>query len=224
MFGKKMWMVRDGTKITLAPLLLDHAKVLARHLQYLSANAYTMSPDRAQTEWEEAEWIKKTSEDKSTRMWGVFLNDGDEPIGTVGLHGINFPTGNCTSGAMIFDRAHQGKGYGSRFTHPMRTFYAFQLMTDAMFAIRSTVIADNPRSWKALERMGYVCTGIDPRIHRRIDLDSRVARFCDMRHYTCFNPEYIDVLYPEGFPEEYVPALERTKHVLQEARELTQFD
>ncbi len=158
-FGKRMWMERDGMRVTLGPLKLEHAEILAKYIQYLASSAYTMMPDRTHTVWQERDWIKKVAEDDDERIWGVYIDDDPEPIGTLGLHGLNRTPNNCVSGALFFKIEKQGCGIGSRFTHPMRTFAAFELLANPLFAIRSTVLDDNLASFKALESVGYVWTG-----------------------------------------------------------------
>jgi RimJ/RimL family protein N-acetyltransferase len=104
----------------------------------------------------EKEWIMKAG--KAERYpQSIFLVietiDGNKPIGTIGLHNINWIDRNATTGSMIGDVAEQGKGYAvDAKMHLLK--YAFEVL--GMHKIISRAHADNVKSIRYSERCGYV--------------------------------------------------------------------
>ncbi len=82
------------------------------------------------------------------------------PIGSVGLHRINWINRTALTGAMIGEKQYWGKGYGTDAKMQL-LFFAFHRMN--LRAIRSSVIAYNVRSHKALLKQGYRQVGVYPK-------------------------------------------------------------
>lgn len=144
-----------GLELELAPFSREEALKFvdgfARHTvtQYLSHGV-------AQSKETEEEWYDKMVRDKESRVWGIWVIDGDKRtlIGSSALTHIS--TGKhirqAVSGSMIFDTSYWGKGIASA-CHKARTLFAFSQL--GLHRIKSAVLQSNIASRKALEKSGY---------------------------------------------------------------------
>lgn len=83
-----------------------------------------------------------------------------QPIGSTALHRIDLVNRTAMTGTLIGDKALWGKGYGTDAKMQLLNF-AFNRMN--LRAIRSSVIAFNVRSHKALLKQGYHQVGVYPK-------------------------------------------------------------
>lgn len=74
------------------------------------------------------------------------------PIGTIGLHNIDWRNRYCTTGALIGEKEYWGKGYGTE-AKLLLLKYAFDTL--GLEKICSNVLAINPRSKAYLKKTGY---------------------------------------------------------------------
>lgn len=101
----------------------------------------------------EREWYEERHKKNATDPVFVIVDkDGDAPIGTMGLHGINHRNGTATTGAMIGEKGYWGKGFGHRakMTLLKHAFHTLNLRK-----IYSRVHASNGRSRAYSEKCGY---------------------------------------------------------------------
>lgn len=91
---------------------------------------------------------------KSDRDLVLVITDKSNhtPIGTVGLHGIDWRNRIGTTGALIGEKEYWGKGFGTE-TKLLLLKHCFDTL--GLEKICSNVLATNPRSKAYLEKTGY---------------------------------------------------------------------
>lgn len=146
-----------GKRVYLRPLLKEDVPFLLRWVndpevyQYLNRCLPAM-------ETEEEEWIENLNKKKGVDIvLMICLVDEDQPIGTMGLHGINQKDGVATTGALIGEKDCWGKGYGTE-AKMLLLNYAFNTLN--LRKICSSVLAFNKRSKRYSEKCGYTVEGI----------------------------------------------------------------
>ena len=82
----------------------------------------------------------------------IEVRGDNKPIGTMGLHNINWIDRNATTGSMIGDLTYQGKGFA---TDAKMHFLKYAFETLGMHKIISHAFADNLASVKYSECCGY---------------------------------------------------------------------
>jgi RimJ/RimL family protein N-acetyltransferase len=107
-------------------------------------------------EQQETEWVKKlyTGNPPTDLMFILVSLDTPEhvPIGTMGLHRINWVHGTATTGSMLTPGA-RGKGYGTE-AKVLLLDYAFNLLN--LRIVLSDVWSFNEASLRAQQKCGYV--------------------------------------------------------------------
>lgn len=89
------------------------------------------------------------------------LADG-EPIGTVGLHDLDFVNGNAEFGIMIGEKSEWNKGYG---TDALRAICDFGFGALRLERIELEVYAGNARGRRSYEKAGFSLEGTLRRRH-----------------------------------------------------------
>lgn len=137
----------------------------------------------APVEEDEYAWFDKQREAADQIGWGVFVRVDDSwlVLGTTGLSGIatNTMFRRATSGYLVFRPDYWAKGIASH-CHRARTLYAFEEL--GLSCIYSGVFEPNHGSAKALEKIGYVRTGINR------NEGMHAGRFLHHVHYELINP------------------------------------
>ena len=82
----------------------------------------------------------------------VCLAEGGRPIGTIGLHGIDFTHGFAEFGIAIGEKDEWGKGYGLDATRAICDFGFGELRLERISLL---VYADNPRAVRTYEGAGF---------------------------------------------------------------------
>ena len=165
-------------------------------------------------EHNERDWIMKTSESKDTVLWFIQPEGVDYAIGSTALHRIDDPYNSCGSGFVIWDKTWWGKGVAS-LAHIARTWFAARQLN--RYTIISHVCTQNQGSWRALERVGYIRTGLELR-RKFVD-----GRFIDWYVYTWINPYTISITYPEGLPQEYELGVQKAQTAILKGDEYIHF-
>ncbi len=143
-----------GKRVSLRPLLRSDVPFLLRWINnpevyhYLSAYLPKMEAD------EEA-WLDSLAKQKDTHIVLMILVE-DVPIGTMGIHNINWKDRVATTGAMIGEKEYQGRGYGSEAKMILLN-YAFNVLN--LRKICSSVIEFNERSYRYNLKCGYTVEG-----------------------------------------------------------------
>jgi len=104
----------------------------------------------------EEDWFQRLSKNRETDVLLALEVEGSV-IGFIGLHRISWTDRVATTGAMIKDVAHRGKGYGTR-AKMLLLHYAFYELN--LRKIRSAAIAFNTASIRFNEKCGYKREGI----------------------------------------------------------------
>lgn len=106
----------------------------------------------------ERDWVARIQEGASLRREAVFLvsrQSDQEPIGTAGLHGINWLT-RSTEFGLVLGREHWRQGYGREISERM-VRYAFDDLN--LNAVRLRVNASHERGIRCYEHVGFVFEG-----------------------------------------------------------------
>ena len=104
----------------------------------------------------EEEWYDEMRADPTRVIWCIESEDG-QPIGNLGLHGIDETQGRATFGISIGEKAYWGRGYGTEALREVLR-YAFQEM-----GLRRVVLEadeDNARAIRCYEKCGFVREGL----------------------------------------------------------------
>jgi RimJ/RimL family protein N-acetyltransferase len=80
----------------------------------------------------------------------------DEPIGTAGLHNLDFVNGNAEFGISIGEKGEWNKGYGTDALHAICDFGFGELRLER---IELQVYAPNARARRSYEKAGFVLEG-----------------------------------------------------------------
>lgn len=214
MFGPKLRLAYDDydeQAVTLAPTRREWLAEAADRLSSLRVRMYTNGLYSVTPEAEE-DWYQSAGKERDSVEWGIFVKGEDKPIGATGLHDVD-QFGSCLSGIVIWEPKWWGKGIATR-AHLIRTWFAANFLNRS--TIRSMVRVENEASRKALEKVGYTVTGIEPRtVYRN-------GKYIDTYRLVWFNPNRMNILYPEGTPLEYEDAVERAGLALRRAQDLVQ--
>ena len=155
-FAPIMKLTTDqGDHIELAPFTREDAMKFVDGFAKHSVTQY-LSHGTAQTKETEEEWYDKMVRDKTSRIWGIWLVEGDARtlIGSSALTDIskNKHIHQAVSGSNIFASEYWGRGIASA-CHKARTMFAFEQL--GLHRIKSAVLQAHGGSRKALERSGY---------------------------------------------------------------------
>ncbi|MBP6974760.1 MAG: GNAT family N-acetyltransferase [Candidatus Pacebacteria bacterium] len=176
---------RRGPRVTLRPLHEDDAPILTKWIndplitQFVQAYLPTM-------EMEERDWIKGLISRKGNNIVVMLVVDS-KPIGTMGIHAIDYRHRIATTGALIGEPEYWGKGYGNE-AKMLLLEYAFNTLN--LRKICSEVIAFNERSTKYSLKCGYKVDGGPKKLH----------------HYA--KGQYWDVIQLAVFREDWLPIWE----------------
>jgi RimJ/RimL family protein N-acetyltransferase len=143
-----------GEKVTLRPARENDAEHFVRWFADMEVTRY-LNRRLAVTLEQEREYLKKIGESKEDVWW--MIDAEAKPIGTTGVHRINWLDANGTTGIMIGEKDCWRKGYATEAMR-LRTRYAFHELN--LHKLMTEVDAENEASRKALERNGYRSVGI----------------------------------------------------------------
>jgi len=146
---------RKGNKVILRPLEKDDAQLVYRWINDPATNQYLSTTGPKGLGFEEA-WIEKnqTPNDKNIVV-GICTLEG-QPIGTMGLHNIDYVNRTAVTGAVIGEKAYLGKGFGTD-AKMLLLDYAFNELD--LFKVQSKVFGFNKRSAAYSKKCGYVEEG-----------------------------------------------------------------
>lgn len=213
MYGITMRVEKDGIGLTLRAFSKEDLPELVRHFNSMRVHMYTGGLF-GQTLENEEEWYEKKRKDTSECVWAIQPDGSEVAVGVTGLHEVDNRYGSSSSGIIIWDLKWWRKGIASR-AHLARTLFAADYLN--RLTIKSSVRVENPASLKALLRVGYHITGIEPRTALR------AGKFLDTHLLCWIHPEKTALLFPEGVPEIYNEALNRARNALALAREVVTF-
>ncbi len=149
-----------GKRVYLRPFLEADLPYLVRWFNDHDGTLSFMGSIFPNTEDGEREWIKRQKQAGTTPSDLVFmivLRRGDRPIGTMGLHRINWVDRSGTTGAAIGEDKYRSKGYGSE-AKELLLRYAF--LSLGINRVQSLALASNLRSITYNKKCGYVLEGV----------------------------------------------------------------
>ncbi|MDX1932038.1 MAG: GNAT family protein [Capsulimonadales bacterium] len=104
---------------------------------------------------QERDWFDRVSKSADDIVWVIAV--GDRPIGTSGIHRIDWRNRRGLTGSLIGEKDEWRKGYATE-AHRLRTRYAFEELN--LEKLESAAIAGNAGSIRALEKAGYRQCGL----------------------------------------------------------------
>lgn len=106
----------------------------------------------------ESAWFDRMLEaqGKTDYHFVICLLEDDRPVGTAGLHGLDFVNGNAEFGIAIGEKAEWNRGYG---TDALRAICDFGFGELRLERIGLYVYAGNERARRSYEKVGFVHEG-----------------------------------------------------------------
>jgi len=104
-------MFLKGANVYLRPLSEEDVPFLLAHINDEETRQF-LTVNHPVTLYQEKEWLKRQSEDKSQIVLGIVLIQTDQLIGTIGLHKIDSVNQTAEVGCAIH-KEHVSKKYGS---------------------------------------------------------------------------------------------------------------
>ena len=145
-----------GTYISLVPHQPAYLDTYRRWFADTDVTHYLLlrhppSPDQ------EKAWFEQISASPNEVGWAILINESNHLIGSTGLRQIDWRNRHASSGIMIGEKEHWGKGYATEAMR-LRTAYAFREL--GLEKIVTSVIGPNLGSRRALEKAGYRQCGL----------------------------------------------------------------
>jgi RimJ/RimL family protein N-acetyltransferase len=109
---------------------------------------------RAEKDWIESTLIRGTPQEI---VFTIELRRGKRPIGTVGMHGIDWVHRRAITGIFLMPVSQRGHGYGTEAKN-LLIEYAFREL--GLHSLSAFAFADNQASIRALKSQGYQQTGV----------------------------------------------------------------
>ena len=213
MWGFPMQVTLKDLVIYLRPMLKTELAGMLPKFNRASIHRWTMG-QYAQSMASEEAWFDRVSNDTGSRHWAISVDMDSPPIGITGLHDISNVNMSASSGIIIWDEDMWGKGVATR-AHLARTLVAANNLN--LCTIKSSARVANGASRSALERVGYTTWGIEPRSH------FREGGWLDTAQLVWFNPERVQLLYPQGIPDEFQKGIQRAKEALTLAHDVVAY-
>jgi RimJ/RimL family protein N-acetyltransferase len=145
-----------GEKVFLSALGIDDVRPL-----YMWANdrdLATLSRPYAPIHWDDhVEWFENQRRDKTGRILGIRLTNGEKLIGFCKLIGIHPIHRSAEMQMKIGREEYRSKGYGSE---ALKLLLDFAWNDLALRRVSCCVYADNDRAIKAYEKVGFEREGL----------------------------------------------------------------
>lgn len=168
-----------GHKTILRPVALSDAPIFTRWMNDPETRRYLLRRFPF-TEMAEEAWIKKQvdlSQNPNDLVFVIETKDDQKPIGTMGLHRINWVDRNATTGTILGEPESRGKGYAMDAKMALLQ-YAFETLN--LHKVISRAFSANVKSIEYSKRCGYVIEAV----HK--DEVFREGKFEDMTTLACF--------------------------------------
>lgn len=168
-----------GQKTILRPVHTTDAPIFTKWMNDPETRRYLLRRFPV-TEMAEDAWIKKNAEQSPNPSDLVFVietKDDQKPIGTMGLHRINWVDRNAVTGTILGEPESRGKGYATDAKMALLQ-YAFETL--GLHKVISHAFSANVKSIEYSKRCGYVVEAV----HK--DEIFRGGKFEDMTTLACF--------------------------------------
>ncbi len=149
---------RTGTRVYLRPFDTNDVATLQRWMNDVSVTQY-LGRGFPVTAREETEWVERHGKDTKNVVLAIMATDGDQLIGSVRLHNINYIDRTAETGTLIGEKDYWGKGYG---TEAKMLLLDFAFHTLGLHSVLSRVLAFNGRSLAYARKCGYEEVGTLP--------------------------------------------------------------
>ena len=161
---------RTGKRIYLRPFKVSDTQTLQKWMNDWSVTQY-LGRVLPTSEREELAWIENQGKSKSDIVLAIVTREGDNFIGCIGLHNINWVHRTAISGTILGEEDRRGKGYG-----PEAKMLLLDLAFNALdlYGVVSQVMENNVRSLAYGKKSGYVEVGRIPKWLR-----SKTGERCD---------------------------------------------
>lgn len=143
----------EGELVRLVPLDEErHFDNVVRWINDPEVTEWLLVGDFPLTRLAEKDWFERAS--KATESEIVFAIEtlAGQHLGTSGIHAVNFRHGTCTTGSLIGERGHWGKGYGTDAAR-VRARYCFEVL--GLRTLFTGFLDGNDRSKRMSEKNGY---------------------------------------------------------------------
>jgi len=142
-----------GKLVRLRPPSADDAPVMITWFEDMEVTKFLSLRHSMSVEGEK-EWVEKVAVDPNSVIW-VIEHEG-RPVGTTGIHEINWKYGYGTTGTVIGDKQMWGKGM-ARELMQLRARYAFTELP--LRKLKSMYFDGNEASGRAQAAAGYEVVG-----------------------------------------------------------------
>jgi RimJ/RimL family protein N-acetyltransferase len=183
----------DGPRVYLRPLEEADVPRMTRWINDPKLRMFITAFNPANTA-KEKQWVASQAEKGSEQTLAICLKENDLHIGNIGLMKIDTIARVATTGTIIGEEEHRGKGYGSE-AKMLLLDWAFNRLN--LRKVCSSIFATNGRSQPYSEKCGY-----------KVEARLKEHRFID--------GQYVDEVLLAVFYEDWLPLWEefRTKHNL----------
>ena len=156
--------VIQGTQFKLRPPRIEEAEVMITWLEDMEVTSRLGRTFPPSLEGER-EWLKQMAEDRNQIFW-VIEYEG-RPVGTTGIHAIDWANQHGTTGTLIGDKTAWGKGIAREMMR-LRADFAFTQLP--LRKLNSGYLEGNEASRRAQLSAGYREAG---RLHQETFRDGR---------------------------------------------------
>lgn len=140
-----------GDKIYLRPLDMEDVDSFVSWLSDTEIRKY-LGITSPMNKLGEEKYIKELYRDEKNINLGIMLKDGDEFIGSVGLHDFSIVHRNAEIGIVIGKKNYWSKGHG---TEALRLMMGYGFGQLNLHKIYLRVMEYNPRAIRAYEKVGF---------------------------------------------------------------------
>lgn len=151
----------SGQLVRLRPLELSDAERCTRWLQQQETTRFILGGRMPFSRGREEQWLASMAQSQTDAVFAICTQDGGEPIGTCGLHGIEWVDRFAVAGIAIFEEAHLGRGVG---TEAMRLLVDHAFWALNLERVELNVFDFNTRAIHVYKKLGFVEEG---RLRRR---------------------------------------------------------
>jgi RimJ/RimL family protein N-acetyltransferase len=171
-----------GKRVYLRPPTKEDIPLFLRWMNNQEVTQY-LGSHLPLVEADEIEFLERLHKNKNENIVFVIVDaKNHKPIGTMGVHGINWKDRRGTTGAVIGEKAYWGKGYGSE-AKMLLLNYLFNTLN--LYKVCSLVLAFNKRSQAYSEKCGYKVEGV---LKRHL---FKNGRYHDEVHMAVFKKDWL---------------------------------
>ena len=142
--------------MVLRPLEMEDVEILQGWINNPEIHQY-LCRTRPLNRTEEKEWLENLHKQEGEVVLGIARREGEQLIGTCGLHGLKGPHRTAELGILIGEERFHGQGYG---TEAIRLLLAYGFQTLNLHRVGLRVYENNPRAIRCYEKCGFRREGV----------------------------------------------------------------